>query len=88
MNPHQRTRRFPILHGVALRKPRRRATVMQFASHIVIYPRIWGRQPTAMVLLASVTYEVISAYMPRNGNIKRPQTFDLVYFNCQFLHQD
>ena len=31
MDPHERTRRFPITYGVALRKPRSRATVMRFA---------------------------------------------------------
>jgi hypothetical protein len=81
MNPHERTRRFPIIHGVALRKPRGRATVMRFAGDIVIYTWIWGRQPAAKVLLAQVTYEVISAYMSTDGNIEQLRTFELVDLN-------
>jgi hypothetical protein len=88
MDPHQRTRRFPTIHGVTLGKPRSRATVMRFARQIVIYPSIWGRQPTAEVLLALVTYEVISGCTPGNGNIKDLRTFELVHFDSQFLHQD
>jgi hypothetical protein len=88
MDPHQRARRFPIIDGVTLGKPGGRATMMRFAGDIVIYPWIWERQPTAEFLLALVTYEVVSAYMPRNGKIKKLRTFELVYFNCQFLHQD
>jgi hypothetical protein len=88
MDPHERTSRFPIIDGVALRKPCGCATVMRFAGKIVIYPWIWGRQPTAKVLLSLVTYNVVSAYMPRNRNFKRLRTFDLVYFNCQILQLD
>ena len=44
--------------------------MMRFESKIVIYPWIRGRQPTAKVLLVLVTYEVISAHMPRNDDIK------------------
>ena len=88
MDPHERARRFPVIHGITLRKPRGRATVMKFTGNIVIYPWIWGRQPMAEVLLALVTYEIVSASLPRNSNIKRLRTFQLVYFNCQFLHQD
>ena len=43
MDPHERTRRFPIIDGVALRKPRGRTMVMRFLGDIVIYPWIWGR---------------------------------------------
>ena len=88
MNPHERTRRFPVIHGIALGKPRGRSTVMRFTGDIMVYPWIWGRQPMTKVHLALVPYEVVSAYMPRNGNIKRLRTFELVYFNCKFLHQD
>jgi hypothetical protein len=35
---------------------------MYFAGDIVIYRWIWGRQPTAKVLSALVTYEAASAY--------------------------
>jgi hypothetical protein len=38
MDPHERTRRLPIIHGVALGKPPGRVTVMRFAGYIVIYP--------------------------------------------------
>ena len=62
--------------------------MMRIAGNIVIYPWIWGRQPTAEVLLLLVTYKVVSAYMSRNGNIEGLRTFELVYFNCQLLHQD
>jgi hypothetical protein len=55
MDPHQRTRRFPIIDRVALREPRGSATVMRFTGKIVIYPWIWGGQPTAKVLLVQVT---------------------------------
>jgi hypothetical protein len=58
MEPHKRTRRFPIIENVTLHKPRGRATVVRFAGKIVIYPWIWGGQPTAKVLLALVTYKV------------------------------
>jgi hypothetical protein len=85
MDPHERTRRFPIIHGVALRKPRGRATMVRFAGDIVIYRRIWGRQPTAKKFSALVTYKVVLAYI---GNIKKLRTFQLVCFNRQFLHQD
>ena len=61
---------------------------MRIAGDIVIYPWIRDRQPTAKVLLTLVTYEVASAYMSRNGNIERLRTFQLVYRNCQLLHQD
>ena len=27
-------------------------------------------------------------FMPENDNIKRLRTFELVHFDCQFLHQD
>jgi hypothetical protein len=69
MDPHERTCRFPIIDGVALRKPRGRAMVMRMAGKIVIYPWIWGRQPTANVVLQLVTCEVISVHMPRKGDI-------------------
>ena len=88
MDPHERTRRFPFIDRVALRKPGGRASVMRIAGIIVIDPWIWGRQPTAEVLLLLVTYKVVSAYMSRNGNIEGLRTFELVYFNCQLLHQD
>jgi hypothetical protein len=88
MNPHERTRRFPVIHGIALGKPRGRSTVMRFTGDIMVYPWIWGRQPMTKVHLALVPYDVVSAYMPRNSNIKRLRTFELVYFNCKFLHQD
>ena len=44
--------------------------MMRFESKIMIYPWIRGRQPTAKVLLVLITYEVISAHMPRNDDIK------------------
>jgi hypothetical protein len=69
-----------------MRKPRGCAMVMRFSGNIVIYPWILGRQPTAKVLLALVTYEVVSAHMSRNGNINRLRTFQLVHVNCQFLY--
>jgi hypothetical protein len=56
--------------------------MMRFTGDIVVYPWIWGRQPMAKVLLALVTYEVVLACVPRNSNIKRLRTFQLVYFNC------
>jgi hypothetical protein len=51
MDPHERTRRLPNFHGVALRKPFGCVTVMRFAGDIVVYPWVWGRQPTAKVIL-------------------------------------
>jgi hypothetical protein len=62
--------------------------VERIAGNIVIYPGIWGRQPTAKVLLALVTYEVVSAHMLIDANIEWLRTFQLVYPNYQFLHQD
>jgi hypothetical protein len=88
MDPHERTRRFPIIHNVSLSKPRGRAMVMGFAGKILVYPWIWGRQPTAKVLLALVTYEVVSAYKPPNSNIDRLRTFEFVDLVYQFLHQN
>jgi hypothetical protein len=85
MDPHQRTRRFPTIHGVTLGKPRSRATVMRFARQIVIYPSIWGRQPTAEVLLALVTYEVISAICPEmaiSRSYERSDLFTLTASSC------
>ena len=75
MDPHERTRRPPIIDGIALRKPRCSATVMCLAGNIVVYPRVWGGQPTAKLLLELVIYVVVSIYTPRNGNIKRLRTF-------------
>ena len=43
MDPQERTRRFPTIHGVTLRKPGGRAMVMRFPGDIVIYRWIWGR---------------------------------------------
>ena len=86
MDPHEKTRRFPIIHDVTLRKPLGRATVMRFTGDIMVYPWIWGRQPMAKVHLALVTYEVVSEYTSRKGNIEKLRTFELVYFNSQFLH--
>jgi hypothetical protein len=63
MDPHQRSCRFPIIHGIALRKPRGRATVMRSPGDIVVYPWIRSRQPAANVLLQPVTYDVVSAYI-------------------------
>ena len=37
MDPHERTRRFPIFDRVAFRKPRGRTTVMRFLGDIVVY---------------------------------------------------
>ena len=86
MDPQKRTSRFPLSHGVALRKPRGRATVMRFAGEILVYPWIWSGQPIAKALLALVTYDVVSAYDPGNGNNNRLRTFQLVHFIYQFLH--
>jgi hypothetical protein len=61
--------------------------VMRFTGGIVVCPWIWGRQPMTKVLLALVTYEVMSAYVPRKGNMNSLRTFQLVYFNSQFLHK-
>ena len=61
--------------------------VMRFTGDIVVCPWIWGRQPMTKVLLALVTYEVVSAYVPRNGNMNSVRTFQLVYFDSQFLHK-
>jgi hypothetical protein len=60
---------------------------MNLASNIVVDPWIRGRQPTANVLLQPVAYMVVSAYIPKNGDIKRLRTFKLVDFIRQFLHQ-
>jgi hypothetical protein len=62
--------------------------VVRIAGNIVIYPWIRGRQPTAKILLIPVTYEVVSAHMLVDANIERLRTFQLVYPNYQFLHQD
>ena len=37
--------------------------MMRLEGDIVIYPGIWGRQPTAEALLAHVTYDVILVYL-------------------------
>jgi hypothetical protein len=59
MDPHKRTLRFPFFENIALGKPHGRAMMMRFASNVLIYPRIWGRQPTANFLLQLITYEVL-----------------------------
>jgi hypothetical protein len=87
VDPHERTRRFPITDDIALRKPRGRATVMRFAGDILVYPWIWDRKPTAKYLLKLVTYKVVLTYMPRSCNVE-VRTLDLVYLKCHFLHQD
>ena len=87
MNPHKRTSRIPFFECIALSKPRGRPAVMRFACNIVVYPWIWGRQPTANVLLQLVTYEAVSTYIPENVNIMRLRTFQLVNLIRQFLHQ-
>ena len=61
MDPHKRTLRFPFFENIAFGKPRGRTAMMRFASNILIYPRICGRQPTAKVLLRFVTYEAVCA---------------------------
>jgi hypothetical protein len=88
MDPHKRTLRFPFFENVALGKPRGRTAMMRFASNILVYPRICGRQPTAKVLVRFVTYEVVSASAHRIGNIGGSRTFHLVNFNCYLLHED
>ena len=70
MDPHKRTLRFPFFEYVALGKPGGRTAMMRFASNILIYPRICGRQPTAKLLLRFVTYEAILAFAPRDGNFE------------------
>ena len=62
MNPHERTSRFPYFENVALRKPCGGTIVMRFASNILIYPWIWGGQPTGILLLHLITYKVVSVY--------------------------
>jgi len=88
MDPHKRTLQLPFLENVALGKPRGRTAMMCSAGNILIYPRIWGRQPTAKLLLQFVTYELDSASAPRNCNIGGLRTFNLVHFNCYLLHDD
>ena len=88
MYPHERTCRFPVFDAVALRKPSGRAMMMRFPGDVVVYPRIWGGQPTASLFLQLVTYGLVSAHIPRNVNIIRLRTFELVYFNSQLLYQD
>ena len=44
--------------------------VMRIPGDIVIYRYIWGRQPKAEFLMPLVTYEVVSAHVSRNGDIK------------------
>ena len=63
MYPHERTCRFPGFHGVALHKPRGRAMMMRFPGDVVVYPWIWGGQPTANLFLQLVTYNPVSAYI-------------------------
>ena len=87
MDPHERASRFPAIHGITLRKPPGCTMMMRFACKVVIYIWIWGRQPTAKLLLELVTYKVVTVYMPQNGNIKTLRTFQLVCFDCHFLHQ-
>jgi hypothetical protein len=85
MDPHERTRRFPIIKGVAFGKPRGRAMVMHFASQIVIYPWIWGRQPSAKAFLALVTYKFVSAYIPEmtvSRSYERSISFTLRANSC------
>ena len=84
MNPHERTSRLPKIHSAALCKPCGCATLMHCPGDIVVYPWIRNGQPTTNVLFQQVTYEVISAYISRNGNINTLRTFELVYLSCQF----
>ena len=65
MYPHERTLRFPFFENLALRKPRGRVAMMRFASNILVYPRVWGRQPTAKLLLQLITYKKFSLYILR-----------------------
>jgi hypothetical protein len=89
MNPHERTLRFPFFENLALRKPCGRVAMMCFASNILNYPGIWGRQPTAKLLLQLIIYKKFqSLYHESNIAGLLVRTFDLVHFNCQFLHKD
>ena len=67
MDPHKRTRRFPIHEGTALLEPSGRALVMHFEGDILVYPRIRGRQPTAKVVLELATYGIVSVYTPKTA---------------------
>jgi len=53
--------------------------MMRFASNILIYPRIWSRQPTAKLLLQPIAYKVLSASIPPDRDIGGLRTFDLVH---------
>jgi hypothetical protein len=88
MDPKKAAFPLPFLEHIALCKPRGSATVMRFASDVVIRPRIWGGQPTSDILLQLVTCKVDSAYTSQNDDIVGVRTFDLVDFHCYLLHHN
>jgi hypothetical protein len=88
MDPKKAASPLPFLEHIALCKPCGSATVMRFASDVVVRPRIWRRQPTSNILLQLVTYKVDSAYTSQNDDIVGLRTFHLVDFHCYLLHQD
>jgi hypothetical protein len=88
MDPKKITGPLPLPEQVTLREPCGSATVMHFASGVVVRPWIWCGQPTSNVLLQLVTYKVDSDYLSTNGKSGGLQTFNLINLHCGFLHED
>src|SRR5579863_8513265 len=71
VDPQERTCRFPLRERLALGHPRSSATVVGFASNIMIRPGVWRRQPTLKLLLYLVAYKIVSADTSQDGDIDR-----------------
>jgi hypothetical protein len=88
LDPKKVTSLLPLFEHDALRKPRGGATVVHFASDIMVCPRIWCRQPLSRLLLQLVACKVHSGYTSQSGNVGELRTSHLVDIYCYILHVD
>ena len=88
VDPKKAASPLPLLEHITLCKPCGSATVMCFASDVMVRPRIWRGQPTSNILLQLVTCKVDSAYTSQNDDIVGVRTFHLVDFHCYLLHHN
>ncbi len=70
----------------ALNKPRRCSVVVSFAGNVVIYPRIWWREPPLNVLSQLIAYKAVSVFLAKDGRVCEKRTSRLVYVTCDLLH--
>ena len=68
--PEQRTRSrcFPFGQRAAVNEPRPSLAMSRFATDVVIFPWIWGSQPTSNLTQQLVTCQLISALSSSNAN--------------------